>query len=175
MRVIETNTMIDQDKVCDKSGKCHSRINIYESHTVNGSQVVFYTPGEKDVDQILELDRMYLDSDIDRKSVLRNVIINEGFIIGIKVDGKLQGYCHHKPLPNMDVRIVWFCANKGYGTPLYTFMQKYLKLNDFTRIILIVSLEGSYAVRRINFWYHMGFTTYETNPRGAQIYMEKFI
>ncbi|XWV24647.1 putative N-acetyl transferase [Tupanvirus deep ocean] len=174
-RVVEVNTIIDRHKVCDQEGKCGVRNLVYEMHEVDGKQVLYYTIGEKDADEILELDKLYLDSKRDLESVLQTIRNNRGLLIGIKVDDKLQGYCQYEPRDNMEVKIVWFCANKGYGTPLYTFMEKYFMLNDYTRVILVVSLEGTYSVRRINFWNSMGFTTYETLPNDKKLHMEKYI
>ena len=174
-RTVEINTIVDREKMCDGEGKCGVRNIIYESHIVDDREIIFYTLGEKDADQILELDKMYLDSDQYKNSVMEKIIDNRGLLIGIKVDNILQGYCQYEPLENLEVKIVWFCANKGYGTPLYTFIEKYFRLNDFTRVVLVVSLEGSYSTRRINFWYRMGFNTYETLPEKNKIHMEKNI
>ena len=173
--IIEIDTVIDRKEVCDFKGKCSASNNIYEMHEVDGKQVLYYTLDEKDVNDILKLDLLYLDSDRTSDDVLQNIQSNQGLLIGIKVDNKLVGYCQYKPLENMDVKIVWFCANKGFGITLYVFIEKYFKMNDYVRIILIVSLEGSYATKRINFWFHMGFTTYETLPEKKKVYMEKFI
>lgn len=172
---IEINTIIDKQKVCDAEGKCGVRNIIYEKHVVDGKTVIFYTLGETDIDQVLELDKIYLDPNIDRETVMQKIINNRGLLIGIKVDDKLEGYCHYEPLDNFEVSIEWFCANKGSGTPLYLFMEKYFKMNDYTRVILAVNLEGPNSTRRINFWYSMGFSTYETLPDQKKVLMEKFI
>jgi hypothetical protein len=174
-KTVEINKIIDQEKMCDADGNCGVRNNIYEEHIVDDKHVLFYTLGKTDVDQILELDKKYLDSDIDSQTVMQKIINNPGLFIGIKIDNILEGYCHYEPLENLEVMIVWFCANKGFGTPLYLFMEKYFRMNDYTRIILVVSLEGSYSTRRINFWYSMGFLTYETHPEKKKVHMEKFI
>jgi len=173
-RVVEVN-IIDRQKVCDSEGVCGVRNIVYEEHTVDGKKVVFYTLGEKDVDGILVLDKKYLDSDSDKNSTRQKITDNRGLLIGIKVDNVLEGYTQYEPLENLETKIVWFCANKGFGTPLYTFLEKYFKMNDYTRIIITVSIEGSYATRRINFWYGMGFSVYETSPIEKKVQMEKNI
>lgn len=171
----EINTIIDRQKYCDNNGICGVRNQIYEMHNVDGKEIVYYTLEEADVDNILALDKMYLDSDRTREAVLENLKNNPGLLIGIKINGTLQGYCQYEPIESMEVKIVWFCANKGSGTALYTFIEKYFKLNNYTKIILDVSLIGSFATRRINFWYQMGFTTYESIPEKNKVHMEKNI
>lgn len=172
---IKINTIIDKQKICDQEGKCDIRNIVYEMHEVNGKQILYYTLGERDVNDILELDKLYMDSDRDKNSVLQNILDNRGLLIGIKVDDRFQGYCQYEPHNNMEVKIIWFCANKGFGTPLYIFIEKYFTFNNYIKIILVVSLEGIYATRRINFWYLMGFTTYDTLPEKNKIHMEKTI
>lgn len=172
--VEEKIDIIESKEIC-RDGKCINNSIVYEAHNVNGRQVVYYTLTEKDIEQILELDRAYINSDTERDSILEKIQNNPGQLIGIKVDDKLQGYCQFKPLANKEVKIVWFCANKGFGTPLYTFMEKYFKVNDYVRIKVIVKMEGSNAIKRINFWYDKGFQTYKTDTDKNQISMEKFI
>src|SRR5690606_16657634 len=121
---------------------------------IDGRIVEFSTLEDSDADQILALDVKYLDSDADINSTLNKIRDNPGLLIGIKIDDQLEGYCQYNPLENNNhVKIVWFCANKGYGTLLYKFMEKYFKLASYTKIFIIVSLEGSYATTRLNFWY----------------------
>lgn len=169
------NTIIDREKICDDEGKCGVRNVVYEEHIVNDRQVIFYTLGEKDVDDILALDKLYLDSDEDRATALEKVEDNPGLLIGIRVDGQMNGYAHYEPLENNEVTIVWFCAHKGYGTPLYQFLERYFKKNDYTKIKIVVSLEGSYATNRVNFWYKQGFKVYKTLHEKYKLHMEKSI
>jgi hypothetical protein len=172
---IEINTIIDRQKVCDAEGNCGVSNIIYEMHEVDGKKILYYTLEEKDIDDILQLDKIYMDSNRTRNDVQQNIINNSGLLIGTKIDDKFQGYFQYDPHENMDVEIVWFCANKGYGTTLYVFMEKYFKMNNYIRIILTISLEGSHSTRLINFWYSMGFKTYETIPEKNKVHMEKFI
>ena len=174
-RNVEINTIIDTQKTCDSEGKCGVRNIVYEKHNVNGKEIIYYTLGEKDIDDIHKLDLEYFNSDEDRNNVYQKIINNRGLLIGLKVDDILQGYFHYDPMDNMEVQVIWFCANKGYGTPLYIFMEKYFKVNGYTRIILTVSLEGANAMRRLNFWYLMGFITFENLPEEKKIRMEKYI
>ena len=153
---------------------------IYEEHKIDDREIIFYTIDntEKNVDQILDLDLKYLDSDQTKQVVKSKIIENEksGNIVGIKYNEILQGYCQFKPVEQSKVKIIWFCANKSFGTPLYMFMEKYLSMRGtFTMIILSVSLQGSYAVRRLNFWNKMGFVTSGIDTKINTIFMEKNI
>lgn len=175
MDIIKVKATFNRQKNCDNSGNC-SIINIvHETHLVNGKQISYDTLEEKDADQILELDKLYLDSGYNKTTVLQKITDNRGLLIGIKIDDKLQGYCQYKPIDETGIKIIWFCANKGFGTPLYIFLEKYFKLNAYTKIILTVSLEGQHSTRRINFWYTMGFSAYETLPENKKIRLEKNI
>ena len=173
-RILEFNMIVNEEKTCH-NGECNSYDVIYESHVVNGRQVIFLTLGEKDTDQIFELDKIYLDPNISRNSVLQKIKDNPGRLIGIKIDDKLQGYCQFKFLGNKEVRITWFCANKGFSTALYAFLERYFKLNDYIRIEILVTMVGEYAAKRINFWYDMDYQTSEMLPDKNQILVEKFI
>ena len=174
--VIQLNTIIDREKVCDGEGKCGVRNVVYEVHYVNGKEVEFRTLDMDDADSILELDIKYYDSDEKIENVVKKIMENAGLMIGIIVDGLLEGYCLYSPFEeNLTVEIVWFCANKGNGTPLYHFMEKYFQMADYQKVIIVVSLEDKFAVRRINFWYKMGFTTYQSIPEKYKIHLEKIL
>ncbi|AKI80314.1 putative N-acetyltransferase [Acanthamoeba polyphaga mimivirus] len=173
-QILETNIKLSKETECSE-GKCQVFNKVYESHTINGKKIVFETLNQNDSENILSLDKLYLDSDQTIDRVKQNLSTNKGHIIGIKSDNKLEGYCWYKEVSNNEVKIFWFCANKGYGTALYTFMEKYFKLNNYSRIVIDVSMEGSYAVRRINFWNHQGFKTYQVKTDNHKIHMEKDI
>ncbi|ANB50799.1 hypothetical protein [Powai lake megavirus] len=171
---MEEKSTFSQKRHCDETG-CHVTNKIREKHTVDGREILYYTIDKEDIDNILDLDRQYLDSDITRDEVVSKINENKGYLIGIKVDGKLQGYCQYKQINDNQVKIIWFCANKGFGTPLYIFMEKYFELNNYAKIVISVSLEDKYNVNRLNFWYKMGFVA-DTNITGQkQIVMMKDI
>jgi hypothetical protein len=165
---------IKKEKHC-LNGKCDSTNTIYELHRIDGKELIFYTLTISDANQVHELDLAYLDSDQTLEQTKEK--INANNLIGIKSGDKLQGYCEFAPdsSNNSTVKIIWFCANKSYGTPLYQFMEKYFGINGYEQIVLVVSLEGFYAIRRLNFWNRMGFTTYEIKHEKKQLYMRKFI
>ncbi|AZL89162.1 N-acetyltransferase [Megavirus baoshan] len=171
---MEEKSMFSQKRHCDETG-CHVTNKIREQHTIDGREILYYTINKEDIDDILNLDRQYLDSDITRDQVISKINENKGYLIGIKVDGKLQGYYQYQQINDNQVKIIWFCANKGFGTPLYIFMEKYFELNNYNKIIISVSLEDKYNVNRLNFWYKMGFVA-DTNITGQkQIIMMKDI
>uniref|UniRef100_A0A6G6ABV3 N-acetyltransferase n=1 Tax=Borely moumouvirus TaxID=2712067 RepID=A0A6G6ABV3_9VIRU len=167
------NTLYSQSKNCE-DGKCSVINRVKEQHIVDGRKIVYYTVDENDANEILKLDKMYLDSDRTIDQVVKDINKYKGFIIGIKVDEILQGYCQYKEIDNNKVKIVWFCANKGFGTPLYIFMEKYFQLNNYNHIVLTSSLEDKYSTRRLNFWYKMGFRSNGISDK-KQITMDKNI
>jgi hypothetical protein len=169
------NTIVDRTKICNSEGKCGVRNVIYEMHEVDGKQIIYYTLGEADVSDILKLDKVCIGRTIDKDSVLHDIQNNTGLLIGIKVDGKLEGYCQYEPFENLEVSIVTFCVNKGYRTALYIFMENYFKMNDYTRIMVDVTLSHSGSKETMNFWYAMDFITYEILSQKNVIHMEKFI
>lgn len=171
---IKEKSIFSQKRHCDETG-CHITNKIREQHTIDGREILYYTINKEDTDDILDLDRQYLDSDITRDQIVSKINENQGYLIGIKVDGKLQGYYQYQQINDNQVKIVWFCANKGFGTPLYIFMEKYFELNNYNKIIISVSIEDKYNVNRLNFWYKMGFVA-DTNITGQkQIIMMKYI
>lgn len=164
-----------ENLVCDTNRVCVTRYKIYEVHNVDGREVIYYTLTDNDADDVWSLDKLYLDSDEERSIALNKLQSNPNLLIGIKVDGTLEGYCQYEPIDSKTVKIIWFCANKGYGRPLYLFMERFFIKIGFEKISLTVSLEGSHATRRINFWYLNGFVTYESIPDNKKIYMEKYL
>lgn len=165
----ETTSVFTENKVCN--GECKS--NISEVHSVNGKKIVYYTLGNDDTDQILKLDIEYMDPGQTRKDVVKKLNENQGFLVGIKIENELEGYCQYKPINDSDVDIVWFCANKGCATPLYIFMEKFFEYNDYTKIYVDVNLDDQDATRKINFWYAVGFMANKTKDK--RIFMEKII
>ena len=172
--LIAMSTVINQKKICDDNG-CETIDYVYESHNVNGKKIVYYTLDEKDAEDVLQLDQLYYDSDITLDEVKNNISKNRGYMIGVKVDDELEGYCQFSALDNNEVKINWFCANKGFGSTLYVFIEKYFRMNNYVKIIITVSLEGSYSTRRLNFWYAKGFTTENISMDKAQMRMVKDI
>jgi hypothetical protein len=165
----ETN----EERIICNSEDCE----IKESHTVDDKTITYYTLTEKDVEQILDLDQIFMDSDRTEDDVLKNMKKNKGLLIGIKDEDKneLQGYCQYVPLDNKEVEIKWFCANKTFGEALYIFMEKYFQSKKYTRITVDFSLDGRYAIPRINFWNRIYFRTYKINTANNVIYMDKLI
>ncbi len=148
---------------------------IYEKHKINNHEIIFYTLTDADIDHVHELDLAYLDSDQSIDMTRKKIKKYATKLIGIKSEEKLQGYGQFEPSGNSEVKIKWFCANKTYGTPLYKFMEKYFFTNNYTKIILSVSLKGSYAVARLNFWNKMGFKTDKIDISSNTIFMSKLI
>lgn len=172
---IELNTIIDQQKVCDTDGKCGVRNIVYELHTINDRQILYYTLGEKDINDILELDKIYLNKNEDKESVSKRIINNPGLIIGIKVDGVLQGYCQYEPIEPNKVIITRFYANKGYATTLYIFMEKYFAMNDYEKVIVESNISNIESKRWINFWYSVGYNIEQLSKETGKIILEKDI
>lgn len=172
---MEINTIIDRYRVCNQEGKCGVRNVVYEMHQLDDKQIVYYTLDEKDVESIWEMDKKCIDSQIDKKSVQTKLADNLGLLIGINVNGNLEGYCQYEPYEDSEVEIVQFCVNKGFTTALYVFMEKYFALNDYQRIKVNVSLSEKESTRLINFWYAMGFTTYHTTIKDNKVHLEKNI
>lgn len=172
---MEMNKIIDRYRVCNQEGKCGVRNVIYEMHQLNDKQIIYYTLDEKDLESIWELNKKCVNSQIDQDTVRNQIIDNSGLLIGIKVNGKLEGYCQYEPSENLEVEIVKYCVNKGFTTALYLFMEKYFALNDYQRIKVNVDLNNNESTRMINFWYAMGFTTYHTSIKDNKVHLEKNI
>ena len=165
-----------QQTVCTQDGECITKTKLFESHNVDGKNVVFYSLAETDADAILALDKTFIDANQTRENVVKKIQNNRGRLIGIKVNGVLQGYCLYDIAATKTVQIIWFSANKGYGKTLYIFVKRYFKRNDYTRIIVIITLDSPYTLIRLNFWYGVGFTAFEDHiTDDKQIYFEKYL
>lgn len=172
----ETNESFEQSfssqKICDESGNCEVIKNVYEKHSVNGSEVIFYTLNEDDAEDIFELDQKLTHFKETLDEVKKRLVEYYGWIIGIKVNNKLEGYCHYEELTDKIVTIIWFYANKSYSTPLYTFMEKYFLMNDYQRIQVVINLNLESA-EKLNFWNKMDFNI--DREQDKFIYLSKLL
>jgi hypothetical protein len=170
-------TMFYSDKKCNDKNVCKIINRIYEKHRVDGKEIIFYTIDTNDVEGILELDKVYLDPRQTKENVISKIENNLYFIIAVKVNNKLQGYCQYEPLDDKTVRISWFCSNKGYRTALYVFMEKFFGLSGYDKIILDID-KNDMVSQELEFWHTMGFDEYE--PREFKtiknkIYLVKYL
>lgn len=122
------NSFVDREKICGPDGKCTMKQKIYEKHNVGGKIVEYFTIDNENINQIHDFNK---NKNISEFSGLKN----GEFIIGIKIDGQLQGYCTYEMTEVPDVVLVKFCTNKGYHTALNIFMKKYFKVNDINETI----------------------------------------
>jgi len=151
-QLVRTKSAFDKIESC-QNGKCDVKNNIYEMHEIDGKKFEFYTLNDTDISQLAELN----DDELCSGNVSNN-IGDESMIIGLKVDDQLKAYCQYA-VKNGAVHINNFCAVKGYGTPLYTFIERFFDLGGFNKIITLVNIKESMADRKINFWYKQGFHT----------------
>lgn len=156
----EIQSKIEQREYCE-NGKCIIGNDVYESHKIDDKEVVYYSLKPGDVSDILNLSQEcmegvdFLKTDDD---VLQNM--KQGGYIGLKVDGVFRGFCSYKQKNVDEIEIISFCTVKGFGSTLYIFMEKFFKINGYSKIILNVfdwdSLDFGYTPQ-INFWYKRGF------------------
>lgn len=129
-KITEINTVIDREKNCNGDGKCTTVTKIYEKHNVNGKIVEYYTIDDKNLSELIDFNKNKANNSKLDDNILDRVKTGREFIIGITVDGKLQGYCRYELADSDSQAInVIFCTNKGYGTALHTFMKKYFRIN----------------------------------------------
>ncbi|MEM3061955.1 MAG: hypothetical protein QW303_00215 [Nitrososphaerota archaeon] len=133
---VSIKTSTKKVEVCDTNGKCETRIIVFDLYQIDGRNVIFRTLDENDTHHVLILDRIYIDPNQSRETVLEKLKNNKGLLIGIFVDEILEGYFQYKPLDKKNVKIIWFCANRGYGTILYKFLEKFLKKNEYKYITI---------------------------------------
>ena len=166
------NKILSSKSIFNKSctnGKCKIQTNIYEKHTINDLKFEYYILDKNDIPQIIKLNKL-CSTTLNVQNKLIDILENKNeflSIVGMKVDDELQAYCQYKIVGD-SVHINYFCALKGYGTPLYTFVEKYFDMNGFNEIISMVNVKEIMADQKINFWYKQGFHT-------MKIYNEKFL
>lgn len=171
-------TYFYQNKECEKD-TCIVARHIYERHEVDGKEIIFYTIEANDIKEdtgeILKLAESCLTSQQEKENLINKIKKNLGLIVGIKINDKLQGYCQYEPLNDNDVMITYFCGNKGYRSPLYLFMSKFLKLSGYDKIILDIDKSDKLS-QELDFWHRMGFEKYEPKefkPIKNKIYLVK--
>lgn len=172
---IEITTKISKSQVCNKNGICKIKNVIYESHVVDGKQIIFYTLDEDDIDDVYELDKKHCKSDKTKQDILDMIKKNKGYLIGVKADDKLQGYCHFDILNKSEVEIKSSCVNKGYSTALYTFVERFFQKNNYDEITTKINLNDPNFTEKINFQYGAGFLAYDSSDYDKEIYFRKEI
>jgi hypothetical protein len=113
---------------------------IHEVHTLNGNEIIF-----KNLDDENELNKY--DSEFK--------IVNEEKTIIIKSNDIIKGYCYLEIDDKFNAEILAFKTDKGFGTPLFIFIQKFMELNNCDKLVYKIKL-GDDSVKILNFWYKMG-------------------
>ena len=113
---------------------------IYEVHTLDGDEIIF-----KNVDDENELNEY--DSEFK--------IVNAEKTIIIKSNEVIKGYCYLEIDDKFNAEILAFKTEKGFGTPLFIFIQKFMELNNCDKVVYKIKL-GDDSVKTLNFWYKMG-------------------
>lgn len=166
-----------EETICNDNNICNTVNYFYETHTTNGKKIMYFSITDKDIDDIYELEKNNFDPDVTKKDITQKISETYGFSIGIRADDILQGYCIFKPIDDITAKIICFRAIKGYNTPLYVFLARYLGSHEFGKIIFIIKLNDDDAVDHINFWFRMGFTAYEIidSKNGLYMNIEKYL
>ena len=157
---------IRHSKNCDDLDNCTTNIKIYEKHTVDDRIVEYYTT--KNIKSDLIFDTMCVK---DKTNYDDEKII----IICMKVDGKIRGYLGFILKDDIkEVVIYFFCADKGFRSPIYNFFESIVKSYDYNTII--ISLNTAENISDIsNYLYNLHFIVDETVKDNRQIVLIKNI
>jgi hypothetical protein len=123
-----------------KGGSDETKTKIHEVHTLNGNEIIF-----KNLDDEDELNKY--DSEFK--------IVNAEKTIIIKSNDIIKGYCYLEIDDKFNAEILTFKTEKGFGTPLFIFIQKFMELNNCDKMVYKFKL-GDDSVKMLNFWYKMG-------------------
>lgn len=174
-KYIEVVSKFNSSNICDEEGKCEMKNVIYESHIVDGRQIVFYTLGDNDASEVYELEKKHCKTNKIEEDFLNMIKKNKGYLIGIKVDNILEGYCCFEPKDKSKIEIKRCCVNKGYETALYTFMERFFQKNNYDEITTKIDFNDFNFTKKINFQYGAGFTAFDISEYNKEIYFRKEI
>lgn len=163
----------EKQTFCDEDGDCHTVYRIYELHKVNNRQVLYYTLDKNDKNDILSLNNKYISIEQTDKEIIKDLKDNPELFIGIRVNGVLEGYFQYDIISSSTIKIIQFCANKGYGTPLMYFMDKFFNSIDYHRLIIEINMLEKNADKLIEFWKSKEF--HEYNHFNKNLCLEKNI
>lgn len=147
-----------------RNGVCANYSSIHEVHRVNGREILFYTiDSEDDEDDFTEFNNHLGISNFD---------VDNEFVIGLQIDDKLRGYCRYF-YRNKTVHITRFVVTKGYGVTLYTFLEKYFRLEGYDDIVVDVNTNDERLTRNAEFWRTLGFANHEGETMLKHIKLNK--
>lgn len=142
---------ISREKLCGSDGKCTVDVFVSETHFIDGKEITFQTlqPSEKTVKDINRLNPKLIYTQKYLKQISEEKQSN---IIGIIVDDKLEGYFIYTPMKNLKIFIDDFIANPGYRTSLYTFMEKFMRSNNYGIVSYKITTLDEDADKKLTFW-----------------------
>ena len=124
----------------------HADIGVYESHNLDGMNIVYRTMDETD--------SLYLN-DMESETPHLNKFFTwaDGDVIGVFANNKLQGYFKYNlDLNKHAVMITHFKTLKGKRSLLYVFIEKYFSSNGFNTIYVVVDTKDKDAIDNLNLW-----------------------
>lgn len=139
---------------------------IHEVHTIDDSVLIFRTLKYKDIKN-----SFFSDNLIDANTTKNDIII------GIEKNKILQGYCIIFSESNI-YEIKEFDAVKSFRSILYNFIEKFALRSGILRILSSVKLfknKNDKAIIDLNFWYSVGFLSYNIKNDQLIILLEKFL
>lgn len=151
---------------CVNGTKCNSSTYIREEHDTKGKRVVYYTLDPNNSNDIDSMQK--INESNDRESIKQYLKDNEGFIIGVRVNGELQGYAQYQE-SNDKAKILHFISNKGYGITLHIFLEKYFRAQGFKRIVIATDSEK--IKNQWQFWFKLGYLVQHQSDHKS--YLEK--
>ncbi len=121
-------------------------------------KITLVKPIESDrfINNIYELDKKYLDSDITKDQV-KDKIKSKNILVGVDKDDNMIGYSEYEYDDKSNtIKIDWIVAKEGYGTQLLSKLETKWLNDGVNNIILKVSIDPTedknIVMRRLNFY-----------------------
>lgn len=159
--IIGTRIQTVYQKVCDSNG-CQDEEYVEETHEINNKTITFSTIRESDVNTLRKFDPNFSLTKSDNSDS-----------ISVRVNNTIQGYAQFTPIDNYTMKITKFIVNKGNGSLLYSFLNKYFQAHDYHRIVISVDLDTERGIDLINFFYKHGFSV--DKKEGDLILLHKYL
>lgn len=158
------DTGSDEYEMVEAEVEDNGSLSIYESHTINDSEILFYSLTSDDISDILKL-TSEICPDVTEDIVQSYLSDNKWICVGLKKDTELKSMI--AMMINDDaVDVMLFCSMNGFTNIMISFVNNFSQKHGYSVIRTIVNTKSKDAHKYINAWFSNGLTVTNIDETG---------